>query len=238
MDRKYICIDLKSYYASVECVARGYDPLKANLLVADESRTDKTIVLAVSPALKAIGVPGRPRLFEAKQIIRDYEYRHHTKVQYEVAVPRMAEYIRISSRIYEIYLKYVASEDIHIYSIDECFIDVTGYLHFYEKAAKSAGISPAHQMALTMILDVLKETGITATVGIGTNLYLAKVGMDIVAKKVPADKNGVVGILEVPRIGVILPVYGERTPARLESGLFYGPGSSLPTRRICSRGIP
>ena len=191
MDRKYICIDLKSYYASVECVARGYDPLKANLLVADESRTDKTIVLAVSPALKAIGVPGRPRLFEAKQIIRDYEYRHHTKVQYEVAVPRMAEYIRISSRIYEIYLKYVASEDIHIYSIDECFIDVTGYLHFYEKAAKSAGISPAHQMALTMILDVLKETGITATVGIGTNLYLAKVGMDIVAKKVPADKNGV-----------------------------------------------
>ena len=191
MDRTYICIDLKSYYASVECVARGYDPLKANLLVADNSRTDKTIVLAVSPALKAIGVPGRPRLFEAKQKIKEYERRHHTRILYEIAVPRMAEYIRISSKIYEIYRKYVAAEDIHVYSIDECFIDVTGYLHFYEKEASAAGVSPAHQMAITMIRDVLKETGITATVGIGTNLYLAKVGMDIVAKKAPPDKDGV-----------------------------------------------
>ena len=189
--RTYICIDLKSYYASVEDVSRGYDPLKCNLLVANNSRTDKTIVLAVSPALKAIGVPGRPRLFEAKQKIREYEIAHHTRILYEIAVPRMAEYIRVSSKIYEIYRRYVAAEDIHVYSIDECFIDVTGYLHFYEEAAKAAGVSPAHQMAITMIRDVLKETGITATVGIGTNLYLAKVGMDIVAKKAPADKDGV-----------------------------------------------
>ena len=191
MDRTYICIDLKSYYASVEAVSRGYDPLKCNLLVADNSRTDKTIVLAVSPALKAIGVPGRPRLFEAKQKIREYELSHHTRILYEIAVPRMAEYIRVSSKIYEIYRRYVAAEDIHVYSIDECFIDVTGYLHFYEEAANAAGVSPAHQMAITMIRDVLKETGITATVGIGTNLYLAKVGMDIVAKKAPPDKDGV-----------------------------------------------
>lgn len=189
--RTYICIDLKSYYASVECVARGLDPLKANLMVADNSRTDKTIVLAVSPALKAIGVPGRPRLFEAKQKIREYEITNHTQVRYEIAIPRMAEYIRVSGRIYEIYRRYVAAEDIHVYSIDECFIDVTGYLHFYADAAKKAGVSPAHQMAVTMIRDVLKETGITATVGIGTNLYLAKVGMDIVAKKAPPDKDGV-----------------------------------------------
>lgn len=191
MDRTYICIDLKSYYASVECVARGMDPLKANLLVADDSRTDKTIVLAVSPALKAIGVPGRPRLFEAKQKIRDYEAAHRTRIKYVTAPPRMAEYIRISSKIYEIYRKYVCKDDIHVYSIDECFIDVTGYLHFYEQDAAAAGVSPAHQMAVTMIRDVLSETGITATVGIGTNLYLAKVGMDIVAKKTKPDKDGV-----------------------------------------------
>ena len=114
----YIAIDLKSYYASVECVARGLDPLKANLVVADESRTDKTICLAVSPSLKAIGVPGRPRLFEAKQKIREYEAAHHTKVDYIVAVPRMAEYIRVSSLIYSIYLKYASPDDIHVYSID------------------------------------------------------------------------------------------------------------------------
>lgn len=189
--RTYICIDLKSYYASVECVARGWDPLRANLLVADTSRTDKTIVLAVSPALKAIGVPGRPRLFEAKQKIREYERLHRTRILYEIAVPRMAEYIRVSSKIYEIYRKYVAEEDIHVYSIDECFIDITAYLHLYRDDAEKAGVSPAHQMAVTMVRDVLAETGITATVGIGTNLYLAKVGMDIVAKKVPPDKDGV-----------------------------------------------
>ena len=177
MERTYICIDLKSYYASVECVYRDLDPLKANLLVADESRSDQTICLAVSPSLKAMGVPSRPRLFEAKQAIRQYEALHHTKVKYIIAVPRMAEYERISAKIYSIYLRYVAPEDIHVYSIDECFIDVTAYLHAYRKAAVASGTNPAHFMAITMIRDVLKETGITATVGIGTNLYLAKVAM-------------------------------------------------------------
>ena len=191
MDRVYICIDLKSYYASVECVARGLDPLKARLLVADEERSDQTICLAVSPALKAMGVPSRPRLFEAKQAIKKYEAASHTKVDYIIAVPRMAEYERISALIYSIYLKYVAPEDVHVYSIDECFIDCTGYLHLYEKEAKSQGIHPARKLAITMIRDVLKTTGITATVGIGTNLYLAKVAMDIVAKKVPANEDGV-----------------------------------------------
>ena len=191
MDRTYICIDLKSYYASVECVHRGLDPLKANLLVADPTRSDQTIYLAVSPSLKAIGVPSRPRLFEAKQAIRKYEAEHHTRVQYIIAVPRMAEYERISAKIYGIYLHYVASEDVHVYSIDECFIDVTEYLHMYLEEAKRTGTNPAHVMAMTMIREVLSTTGITATVGIGTNLYLAKVAMDIVAKKQPADKDGV-----------------------------------------------
>ena len=187
----YIAIDMKSFYASVECVRRGLDPLKANLLVADASRSDQTICLAVSPALKAIGVPSRPRLFEAKQAIQKYERTHHTRVLYITAVPRMAEYEKVSATIYGIYLKYVAPEDIHVYSIDECFIDCTPYLHFYQGAAEKSGQHPAHIMALTMIRDVLKATGITATVGIGTNLYLAKVAMDIVAKKAPADKDGV-----------------------------------------------
>ncbi len=191
MDRVYICIDLKSYYASVECVARGLDPLKANLLVADASRSDQTICLAVSPALKAIGVPGRPRLFEAKQAIRTYEALHHTRVLYITAVPRMAEYERISALIYSIYLKYVAPEDVHVYSIDECFIDCTPYLHLYAEEARRSGVHPARALAMTMIRDVLRTTGITATVGIGTNLYLAKVAMDIVAKKAPADRDGV-----------------------------------------------
>ena len=190
-ERTYICIDLKSYYASVECVYRGLDPLKANLLVADPSRSDQTICLAVSPSLKAMGVPGRPRLFEARQAIRLYEAQHHTKVQYIIAVPRMAEYERISAQIYGIYLRYVAPEDVHVYSIDECFIDCGGYLHMYLEEAERSGMDPAHAMAMTMIRDVLRETGITATVGIGTNLYLAKVAMDIVAKKRPADKDGV-----------------------------------------------
>ena len=191
MDRIYICIDLKSYYASVECVRRGLDPLRADLLVADESRSDQTICLAVSPSLKAKGVPARPRLFEAKQKIREYEYFHHTKVDYLIAVPRMADYERISAQIYSIYLRYAAPEDIHIYSIDECFIDCTQYLHFYGKEASETGLHPARVMAITIIRDVLKTTGITATVGIGTNLYLAKVAMDIVAKKAPADRDGV-----------------------------------------------
>ena len=195
--RTYIAIDMKSFYASVECVYRGMDPLKANLLVADASRTDQTICLAVSPALKAIGVPGRPRLFEAKQAIRRYEKRHHTKICYETAVPRMAEYERVSAQIYSVYLRYAAPEDIHVYSIDEVFIDCTPYLEFYAKEARDQSVRdgrpvhPAHVMAMTIIRDVLKTTGITATVGIGTNLYLAKVAMDIVAKKAPADKDGV-----------------------------------------------
>lgn len=182
-NRTYICIDLKSYYASVECVYRNLDPLKAYLLVADESRTDKTICLAVSPALKALGVPGRPRLFEAKQKIREAEASLKKKIDYIVAPPRMAAYIEKSSEIYKIYLKYISSEDIHVYSIDECFMDVTPYLHLHNGSA--------HKMALTMIRDVLKNTGITATAGIGTNMYLAKVAMDIIAKKTIADADGV-----------------------------------------------
>jgi DNA polymerase V len=190
-DRTYICIDLKSYYASVECVRRGLDPLKADLLVADESRSDQTICLAVSPSLKAKGVPSRPRLFEAKQKIKEYEAAHHVKVDPIIAVPRMADYEKTSAHIYSIYLRYVAPEDLHIYSIDECFCDCTKCLHAYEKEAARTGVSPARVMAMTMIRDVLRETGITATVGIGTNLYLAKVAMDIVAKKAPPDENGV-----------------------------------------------
>ena len=174
-NRTYIAIDLKSFYASVECVERGLNPLTAKLVVADESRTDKTICLAVSPALKAYGIPGRARLFEAKQKARGIEFI--------IAKPRMAKYIEVSCQIYDIYLKYVAPEDIHVYSIDEVFMDVTDYLASYKKTA--------HQLTITIIRDVLIQTGITATAGIGTNMYLAKVAMDIVAKKMPADKDGV-----------------------------------------------
>ena len=156
MDRTYLCIDLKSYYASVECVYRGLDPLRANLLVADPSRSDKTICLAVSPSLKAIGVPSRPRLFEARQKIREYEALHRTRVDYIIAVPRMAEYERISAQIYGIYLRYAAREDIHVYSIDECFIDCTPYLALYRAEAVRAGAHPAHVMAMTIIRDVLR----------------------------------------------------------------------------------
>ena len=187
----YICIDLKSFYASVECVKRKLDPLTTNLLVADEGRSEQTICLAVSPSLKALGVPARPRLFEAREVIRRYEIEHKEKVTYLVACPHMAEYERISAEICEIYLRYVSPEDIHIYSVDECFIDCTRYLRRYEKEAQAQGVDPAHVMAMTMIREVLKTTGITATVGIGTNLYLAKVAMDIVAKKRPADCDGV-----------------------------------------------
>ena len=175
--RTYIAIDLKSFYASVECVERGLDPLTARLVVADESRTDKTICLAVSPALKAYGIPGRPRLFEVNQ------KAHRVNVDFIIAKPRMALYIDYSRRINKIYLKYVAPEDIHVYSVDEVFMDVTDYLATYKKTA--------HELAITIIRDVLKQTGITATAGIGTNLYLSKIAMDIVAKKMPADKDGV-----------------------------------------------
>jgi len=173
--RTYIAIDLKSFYASVECVDRGLDPLTTNLVVADESRTDKTICLAVTPSLKAYGIGGRARLFEVKQKARG--------VDFIIAPPRMAHYIEVSSRVYSIYLKYIAPEDIHVYSIDEVFMDVTNYLRTYKMSA--------HQLAMTMIHDVHSQTGITATAGIGTNMYLCKVAMDIVAKKMPADKDGV-----------------------------------------------
>ncbi len=173
--RTYIAIDLKSFYASVECVDRGLDPLTANLVVADASRTDKTICLAVSPSLKEYGIGGRARLFEVKQKARG--------VDFIIATPRMAHYIEVSSKIYGIYLKYIAPEDIHVYSIDEVFMDVTAYLRSYKMTA--------HQLAMKMIRDVLSQTGITATAGIGTNMYLAKIAMDIKAKKMPADKDGV-----------------------------------------------
>lgn len=187
-DRVYIAIDLKSFYASVECVERGLDPLTANLVVADASRTDKTICLAVSPSLKKYGISGRARLFEVVQRVGEinYERRHQGRgdmLEYITAVPRMAHYIEFSKRIYEVYLKYIAAEDIHVYSIDEVFIDATTYLRNSRMSAR--------ELAMTMIRDVLKTTGITATAGIGTNMYLCKIAMDIVAKHSPADKDGV-----------------------------------------------
>ena len=203
--RQYIAIDLKSFYASVECVDRGLDPLSSNLVVADKSRTEKTICLAVSPSLKAYGIGGRARLFEVVQRVRevnqqrqlqcggrlkgksynDNELKQHPdwELDYVVAPPRMGHYMEVSSRVYQTYLKYIAPEDIHVYSIDEVFMDVTNYLDNYK-------MTP-HELAMTMIRDVLKTTGITATAGIGTNMYLCKVAMDIVAKHIPADKDGV-----------------------------------------------
>ena len=175
----YIAIDMKSFYASVECVYRDLDPLKANLLVADETRSDQTICLAVSPNLKAKGVPGRPRLFEAKQAIRLWEARNRRRLSYLIALPRMAEYERVSAQIYAVLLRYASAEDIHVYSIDESFIFCDPYLYAYREKAAELGMEPARLMAVTIIRDVLAETGITATVGIGTNMYLAKVAMDI-----------------------------------------------------------
>ncbi|HAV00615.1 MAG TPA: DNA methylase, partial [Lachnospiraceae bacterium] len=204
--RQYIAIDLKSFYASVECIERGLEPLNTNLVVADPSRTEKTICLAVSPGLKAFGVPGRPRLFEVIQIVKAINTRRQQlapggcftershlvsklsedpslELDYIVAPPRMSLYMRYSTDIYKIYLKYVAAEDIHVYSCDEVFIDVTAYLKTYEMTA--------HELAVRMIREVKKSTGITATAGIGTNLFLCKVAMDIVAKHIPADEDGV-----------------------------------------------
>ena len=175
MDRVYIAIDLKSFYASVECVDRGLDPLTAKLVVADESRTDKTICLAVSPALKAYGIPGRARLYEVYQKARG--------VDFIIAPPRMKKYMDISTKIFGIYASFIAPRDIHVYSVDEVFMDVTSYL-------KSYNMTP-HELARTIIAKVLEETGITATAGIGTNMYLAKIAMDIKAKHMPADKDGV-----------------------------------------------
>ena len=176
-ERTYIAIDLKSFYASAECVARGLDPLTTNLVVADASRTDKTICLAVSPSLKAYGIPGRARLFEVNQKLRG------TDVKYLIAPPRMAYYMEVSSKIYSIYLRFIAPEDIHVYSIDEVFIDATQYLRLYH--------ATPHDLAMRLVREVLKETGITATAGIGPNLYLCKVAMDIEAKHSEPDKDGV-----------------------------------------------
>lgn len=204
--RTYIAIDLKSFYASVECRERCLDPLTTYLVVADKSRTNKTICLAISPALKSLGVAGRPRLFEVEQKVKEInakrfsvspkrrwmastcnanELHQHAdyRLDYIVASPRMSLYIEYSKRVYEVYLKYVSAEDIHVYSIDEVFIDVTDYLNTIQMSAK--------EMAQMMIQEVMAQTGITATAGIGDNLYLCKVAMDIVAKHIPADENGV-----------------------------------------------
>ncbi len=205
-ERTYICIDLKSFYASVECIERGLDPMNTNLVVADNSRTEKTICLAVSPSLKSFGIPGRPRLFEVIQKVKEINaqrkwnapkhnltgssyYGSELKsnpslaVDYIVAPPQMAKYVQVSADIYGIYLKYIMPEDIHVYSIDEVFIDATHYLTSYKKTARE------------FITDIMKEVlftiGITATVGIGTNMYLAKVAMDILAKKMPPNEDGV-----------------------------------------------
>lgn len=205
-ERTYIAIDLKSFYASVECIERGLDPLTTNLVVADAGRTEKTICLAVSPSLKSFGIPGRPRLFEVVQRVKEVNIERRAKapgrrlngasfnavelaknpsleVAYIAAVPRMAYYMEYSTRIFDIYLRYIAPEDMHVYSVDEVFIDATTYLKTYKMTAR--------ELALKMIRDVLAETGVTATAGIGTNMYLCKVAMDIVAKKIPADKDGV-----------------------------------------------
>lgn len=204
--RTYIAIDLKSFYASVECHERGLDPLTTNLVVADVSRTEKTICLAVSPSLKAYGIPGRARLFEVVQKVREVNGERLRKapnhvftgkscdspelsknpsleLDYIAATPRMKLYMKYSNMVYNVYLKYVAPEDVHIYSVDEVFMDVTDYLKTYKLEAE--------ELAKKMILEVLETTGITATAGIGTNLFLCKVAMDIVAKHIPADKNGV-----------------------------------------------
>ena len=176
-EKVYIAIDLKSFYASVECVDRKLDPLTTNLVVADVSRTEKTICLAVSPSLKAYGIPGRPRLFEVVQKTKALG------LDYITAPPRMARYIEVSSQVYGVYLKYISPQDIHVYSIDEVFIDITGYGQIY-------GLTPA-ELARKIVADVLTTTGITATVGIGTNLYLCKIAMDIMAKHTTPDGQGV-----------------------------------------------
>lgn len=206
VERTYIAIDLKSFYASSECVELGFDPLRTHLVVADESRTDKTICLAVSPSLKAYGLPGRARLFEVREKLRQINAERQLRapghrfrgtsyyadeleadpslaVDVYIAKPRMSHYLNASGKIYGIYLRYVSADDIHVYSIDEVFMDATRYLHAYGKTP--------HELARDIVRAIYNETGITATAGIGTNLYLAKVAMDIVAKHIPADAEGV-----------------------------------------------
>lgn len=223
-NRIYLAIDLKSFYASVECIERGLDPMKTNLVVADESRTEKTICLAVSPPLKRYGIPGRARLFEVVQKVKeanalrqksapghrfagashdDPELKASPElaIDYIIAPPRMALYVEYSTRIYETYLKYIAPEDIHVYSIDEVLMDVTNYLNTYQLTPR--------QLAMKMILDVLATTGITAAAGIGTNLYLCKIAMDIGAKHIQPDENGV-RIAELDEISYRKSLWGHR----------------------------
>ncbi|MBE6354915.1 DNA methylase [Treponema sp.] len=183
MERTYIAIDLKSFYASVECVERNLNPLTTNLVVADESRTEKTICLAVTPSLKAYGLSGRSRLFEVIQKSKEVERKTGKKLEYIIAPPRMALYMEYSARIYSIYLNYFSHEDIHVYSIDEVFIDATGYLNLYKTDAKT--------LTKNIIQEILNKTGITATAGIAPNLFLCKIAMDIVAKHIEPDENGV-----------------------------------------------
>ena len=255
--KQYIAIDLKSFYASVECVMRGYDPLSTNLVVADKSRTDKTICLAVTPSLKAYGISGRARLFEVVQKVKEInQERFHNmartkqaaidpdtgqpsfsgesifapeldadpslKLAYCVAPPRMRLYEEYSTKIFSIYLKYISHEDIVVYSIDECFIDATPYLATY-------GMN-AHELAMTMIRDVLSQTGITATAGIGTNLYLCKVAMDIVAKHTRADQDGV-RIAELDEMS-----YRKKLWCHTPLTDFWRVGSGI-TRRLAKLGI-
>ncbi len=182
-EKIYIAIDLKSFYASVECRERLLDPLTTKLVVADKTRTRKTICLAVTPALKAYGLSGRSRLFEVEAKAREIKRQTGKELEYIVAPPRMALYIQYSTRIYNIYLRFFSPEDIHVYSIDEVFIDATSYLPFYKMNA--------HELAVKVIREVLRETGITATAGIAPNLFLCKAAMDIVAKHIPADQDGV-----------------------------------------------
>ena len=179
--KNYLAIDLKSFYASVECVERKLDPLTTNLVVADASRSQKTICLAVSPSLKKYGVPGRCRLFELERKIKEINATTGADIKYIVASPRMALYIKYSANIYGVYLKYFAPEDIHIYSIDEVFIDITSYIPFYKTTPTD--------LAKTVVNDIFNTTGITATVGVATNLFLAKVAMDIIAKRMKPEKN-------------------------------------------------
>lgn len=249
MNRTYIAIDLKSFFASVECVERGLDPMTTNLVVADLSRTEKTICLAVTPSLKAYGISGRARLFEVIQQVKIENARRRQKapggrftgvsshdpdlkadpsleLDYIVAPPHMAKYMDYSTRVYQIYLKYIAPEDIHVYSIDEVFIDATAYLRLY-------GLTP-RELAMKLILDVLADTGITATAGIGTNLYLCKVALDIGAKHITPDENGV-RIAELDEMGYRRQLWAHRpitdfwrvgrgTAARLEAYGMYTMG--------------
>ncbi len=243
--RTYIAIDLKSFYASVECAERGLDPLTTNLVVADKSRTDKTICLAVSPSLKGYGVGGRPRLFEVVERVSqvnsirlksapggvfsassydDTRIRKDPslKLDYIVATPRMARYIRYSADIYSIYMKYISPDDMHVYSIDEVFIDATDYLSLYGMSAR--------ELAMAMIHDVLSRTGVTATAGIGPNLYLCKIAMDIVAKHIPADEDGV-RIAELDEMSYRRQLW-DHTP--LTDFWRIGPGYE---RRLTSHGL-